>query len=190
MNIPTLHSSWRYVWKCQNILLWPLALFFPQSPSVCLNHYKNLRLPLHTGLGRSRCIFPSHITNFEHFLLLLWCSWLFAFWFVSPVEPSSWHVFCFFYCSHNTESYIWTGLMGFSVIPLLWCWPGQAAQIFWPLFSLLKQLFPPVTSGSGWKMVYVGLCVFQLGHCSERVQRCNREKCCNECWEALWCQRW
>lgn len=97
---------------------------------------------------------------------------------------------CFFYCSHNTESYIWTGLMGFSVIPLLWCWPGQAAKIFWPLFSLLKQLFPPVTSGSRWKMVYVGLCVFQLGHCSERVQRCNREKCCNECWEALWCQRW
>lgn len=165
-------------------------------PPESLSLFKSLQKPKATSAHRPWTL-TSHFSlphnKFRAFTsVLFWCCWLFAFWFVSPIEPSSWHLFFFFFfcCSHNTESYIWTGLMGFSVIPLLWCWPGQAAEIFWPLFSLLKQLFPPVTSGSRWKMVYVGLCVFQLGHCSERVQRCNREKCCNECWEALWCQRW
>lgn len=104
--------------------------------------------------------------------MLLWYYWLFAFWFVFLIEPRSWHdFFFFFYCSHNTESHIWTGLMGFSVSPLPRRWPGKAAEISGLYFPFLKQRLPAVTSGSRWKILCVGLCVFQLGHCSDITGR-------------------
>lgn len=132
MNITTLHSSWWYVWKCQNILFWPLALFFPQSFSVCLNHYKNLRLLLHTGLGPTCCFAFSlpHNVFLAFTSVLLWYYWLFAFWFVCLIC-----LFCFSYSNeqlvwlHTEWPYIYTGLMGFWLIPVDRRLLGQAAGI-------------------------------------------------------------
>lgn len=79
-------------------------------------------------------------------------------------------IFLFFYCSHNTVTYLdrLDGFFGHSTASTI---TGQSCWDFWPLLSLLKQQLPAVTSGSRWKILYVGLCVFQLGHCNDVTER-------------------
>lgn len=145
-NITTLHPSWWYVWKCQNILLWPLALFFPLSLLLRLNHYKNLRLPLLTGLGLKRC--SAFFLPHNLFLAFFFCS-AFVLLIVCLSVSSPPFVFfliqmsCTLDFSHPDRSewlyILWSSPMSFLIHLKRSAISGSSCQDFCPEISELKE---------------------------------------------------